>query len=424
MTGPNLPGPIAYLTGEYPRATDTFIQREVAALRALGIDVRTCTVRATDPSHHVGPEQKAEFAATFQVQTAARSPLRLIRAHLSCLRRPAAWLSAAKLAVQTCPPGLKPGLWQLFYFLQAGVLAHHMRSSGIAHLHNHFGNSSCSVAMLAACMAERSYSYTMHGPMEFFAPEHWRIDVKIARAAFVACISYFARAQGMIFADQAHWPRMKIVHCGVVPALYQASETRGQDPEAPEIIFIGRLAAIKGVALLIDAVDELIQTVPRLRLTLVGDGPERSQLEAQVAALGLADHVTFTGYLGQKDVAARLARADIFALPSFAEGVPVVLMEAMAAGLPVVTSQVAGISELVGDGVSGYCIPPGDLRSLTTRLLALLSDAPTRRTMGASGRAKVHEAFDVAKEAAWLAELMQGVDKGQLPAKVWHSSEM
>jgi len=395
--------PVAYLTGEYPRATDTFIQREVAALRELGLDIRTCSIRGTDASHHVGPEQRAEHAATFQVQSRAKRPAALIGDHAALLRRPRRWLSAARLALATRPPGVKATLWQLFYFLQAGVLARHLQRIGARHLHNHFGNSSCSVAMLAAEMAGLPYSYTMHGPMEFFAPEHWRIDEKIARAKFVACISHFARAQGMIFADQIHWDRMHIVHCGVVPSLYDGVASRAV--QGAEIVFVGRLAAIKGVALLIEAVGQLASDHPDLHLTLVGEGPERTALEAQARDRGLSDRVTFTGYLGQAEVAERLATADIFALPSFAEGVPVVLMEAMAARVPVIAPRVAGVPELVEDGVSGFCVPPGDLPTLKDRLDTLLRDPDLRASFGAAGRAHVEAEFDVAREAEKLAGL-------------------
>ncbi len=431
-TPPSLPGPIAYLTGEYPRATDTFIQREVAGLRALGAEVLTCSVRATDTAHHVGEEQKREHANTFQVQRTAKNPVALARAHLSLLRAaPRRWFGAAALAWRSRPPGLKALLWQGFYFLEAGVLAAQMRARGAVHLHNHFGNSSCSVAMIAAHMADLPYSYTMHGPAEFFEPTYWRIDEKIARASFTACISHFSRAQGMIFADQKHWPKMRIVHCGVDPALYDGAGDGAGDgaanPRAPQLLFVGRLAAIKGVALLLEAFADLRARHPDAGLTLVGDGPERAALEARARDLGLSDAVLFTGYLGQSDVAVQLLKSDIFVLPSFAEGVPVVLMEAMAARRPVIAPRVAGVQELVEDGVSGYTVPPGDLETLSARIETLLGDPALRMRMGAAGRAKVVAEFDAAQEAAWLLRLMagslgDGLPEGLRPAKTGPAS--
>ena len=403
-------GPIAYLTGEYPRATDTFIQREVAGLRALGFEILTHSVRGTDPSHHVGAEQKEEYGGTFQVQPAAKNPARLIRAHLTIMG--SGWARAAKLAWRTRPAGVKAGLWQLFYFLEAGILAARLRETGAVHLHNHFGNSSCSVAMLAAEMAGLPFSYTMHGPMEFFDPQRWRIDEKVARAAFVACISHFARSQGMMFADQVHWAKMRIVHCGVDPQLYEA-EPRSNPGK--RLLFVGRLAAIKGVRLLIDAVADLRARYPDLELVLVGDGPERAGLEAHARAQGLDDRIRFTGYLGQDEVAAELKTADVFVLPSFAEGVPVVLMEAMAARIPVIATSVAGVPELVEDGVSGYVVKPGHLDDLIETIDQLLGDAKLRARMGDAGHERVASDYDASAEAAWLARLFEGSLAGEMP---------
>ncbi|MEL6312437.1 MAG: glycosyltransferase family 4 protein [Pseudomonadota bacterium] len=404
-------GPIAYLTGQYPRATDTFIQREVSALRALGHEVVTASVRATEAAHHVGPEQKAEYAATFQVMNAAKNPLRLIGAHLDALlRNPKGWFSALKLAVRTRPPGLKAGLWQLFYFLEAGVLAQHLRAKGVVHLHNHFADSSCSVAMLTSRISGIPFSVTMHGPGIFFEPKHWRIDEKIAQAAFFACISHFCRSQGMLFSDPKHWEKLKIVHCGVSPEMY------GQDPDRgykKRLLFIGRLDEVKGVPLLLKSFGELIKTHPEAELHIVGDGPARALLEGQ--AKGLGEAVRFLGYRSQQEVAEILKETDTLILPSFAEGVPVVLMEAMAARLPVVTTQVGGIGELVEDSVSGFICPPGDLVTLTARIDTLLSDAALCAKMGAEGQAKVAAEFNSPHEARWLSQIIEGSLKGQLP---------
>ncbi|WP_187431979.1 D-inositol-3-phosphate glycosyltransferase (plasmid) [Roseobacter fucihabitans] len=402
---------IAYLTGQYPRATDTFIQREVAALRAQGFTVDTATIRATDAHHHVGPEQKAEHAATFAVMKSTLNPIRLLAAHFAMLRtRPRDWFATARLALQTRPPGIKTTIRQVAYFLEAGVLAHHLRQKGVTHLHNHFADSSCSVAMLMSQMSGIPYSLTMHGPGIFFEPMHWRIDEKIARAAFVACISHFCRAQGMFFSDPAHWNRLKIVHCGVDPARY------GQDADrayAKRVLFVGRLDAVKGVPLLLEAMAALREQHPDAVLTVVGDGPHRARLETQADDLGLA--ADFVGYKSQDDVATILAASDLLVLPSFAEGVPVVLMEAMAARLPVIASQVAGVGELVETGVNGFTIPAGDLDSLIARMDQLLSDPALCARMGAAGQMRVAEQFDINTEARWLGELLQASLAGTLP---------
>ena len=393
-------GPIAYLTGEYPKVSHTFIEREIFALRKLGVRVETCTIRRTSEKDVVGPIQKAEQAATFSVQEASKNPLTLIGAHLSLIASaPGRWFRAMALARRTCPPGLKEALWQIFYFLEAGVLAKRLKDRGITHLHNHFANSSCSVAMLASEMSGVPFSFTLHGPSIFFEPRKWRIDEKIARAAFVACISHYCRAQGMIFADPKHWSKMKIVHCGIEPERYGHV-----DRSAPgkRLIFVGRLAPIKGVSVLLDAFAGTRDAHPDGHLTIVGDGPLRADLEAQAQRLGVSDSVTFTGYLSTEEVAAQLDASDVFVLPSFSEGVPVVLMEAMAARMPVIGPKVAGVEELVEDGVSGFAVPPGDVETLRARIVELMADGGHLAGMGRAGRAKVEREFDGAIEAGKL----------------------
>ncbi|RSK38882.1 colanic acid biosynthesis glycosyltransferase WcaL [Rhodovulum iodosum] len=406
--------PVAYLTGEYPKVSHTFIQREIAALRATGQEVITCTIRRAPERDVVGEDQKAEQRATWCVLEAAKNPLRLLWAHLSALlRAPRRWFSALRLAWTSCPPGGRAALWQVFYFLEAAVLAQYLRRKGAAHLHNHFANSSCSVAMLASEMSGIPFSFTLHGPAIFFEPMYWRIDEKIARAAFVSCISHFCRSQAMFFSDRAHWDRLRIVHCGVDPARY------GQRPRAgfgQRVLFIGRLDAVKGVPLLLEAFARLRPAHPGATLCIIGDGPHRAALEQQARALGLDPASVFLGYRPQAEVAALLEEADMLVLPSFAEGVPVVLMEAMASRIPVIASQVAGVGELVEDGRSGFIIPPGDVDSLAERLDRLLSDPELCRRMGAAGRGQVEAAFDIDREAAWLARLFAGQQAGALPA--------
>ncbi|MBX2806830.1 MAG: glycosyltransferase [Hyphomicrobiales bacterium] len=399
-----LPGPIAYLTGEYPRATDTFIQREVVALRRQGFEVLTCSVRKTGSEHHVGPEQREEARGTFYILSRARSPLRLARDHLKAFAAsPSRYFSALKLAVRTSPPGLKALTYQLFYFLEAVVLAEHLKREGVVHLHNHIATASCTVAMLASEISGVPYSFTIHGPGIFFEPMHWRIDEKTARASFVSCISDFCRSQVMMFSDRRHWDKLHIVHCGVEPERYDgARNTSGH-----RLLFVGRLAGVKGISVLFQALEQVVRRFPGLHLTLIGDGPEREDLEREAGARGLAGAVSFAGYRSQAEVAKALRETDMLVLPSFAEGVPVVLMEAMAAGLPIISSRVAGIPELVEDGVSGLLVPPGDADAVASAISELLADPALRVSMGERGRAKVVSEFNLKYEAAWLGELFQ-----------------
>lgn len=406
---------IAYMTGEYPRATDTFIQREVAALRTRGIHVQTLSIRKPHSKEAVSDEVKAEAARTFYVMPFR--PLELLRSHGKLLlSSPGRYLRAMKTALFVRAPGVKSLVWQMAYFAEAGVIADKVRQENLTHLHNHFSNSSCSVAMIAAEMAGFTFSVTMHGPMEFFEPKYWRIDEKIRRATFVSCISHFCRSQAMIFGPQDKWPKLHIIHCGVDPAMFTPVTHTGV---GNRLLFVGRLAGVKGMPVLLDAVAKLKTTHPDVVLNVAGDGPDRQRLADHAKRLGIEANVNFLGYQSQAQVRDLLQQTDVFVMASFAEGVPVVLMEAMAAGVPVVATQIAGIPELVEDGINGYLVPPGDAQSVADRVDELLKDADRRSAFGAAGRQKVDAEFNIHKEAARLTEVLTGSLAGRaLPVRV------
>ncbi len=398
-------GTIAYLTGEYPAVSHTFILREVEALRKLGAEVITCSIRKTNPDQHRGVEEKNAFKTTFYVLAQAKNPIRFISDHISMvIKSPKNFRKAIGLALRTRPPGLKSLLYQLFYLSEAVILARHLKEKNIQHIHNHFGDSSCTVAMLAGLLADIPFSFTMHGPTEFFEIDKWFLGEKVARAKFVACISHFCRSQVMAVSDPKHWSKIHIVHCGVNPANYNKSSVTFHK----ELLFIGRLTAVKGVPILIDAFMRVLDKHPDANLTLIGDGPERSSIKALISERALNRNITLTGYLNQKEVAERLSQSDILILPSFAEGVPVVLMEAMACGLPVITTRIAGIPELVQDGQSGVLLPPGDTESLTKQIVELLNDPTHCGEMGKVGRAKIIEDYNTKHEARWLLKIIRG----------------
>ena len=406
MSQGDLPIRLAYLTGEYPAVSHTFILREVEALRALGTSVLTCSIRRTAPEHHQGPAEKAAAQNTFYVLKAARNPLTLIRAQLAAFASPGRYLKTLKLALQTKSPGLKALLWQIFYVVEATILARQLKQKNISHLHNHFAGPSATVAMLTSELSGIPFSYTLHGPADLFEARRWRLDIKTSRADFVACISHFCRSQAMLFSDPKHWHKLHIIHCGVIPTVYDGKKTSRDPAAAPRFVFVGRLAAVKGLRVLMDAFEIARRTVPDFHLTLVGDGAERAALEAVAAPYGQA--ICFTGYQSQSEVAQTLAEADAFVLPSFAEGVPVVLMEAMASSKPVIATQVAGVPELVEDGINGYLVPPGDAETLAQRMIDLAHDADLRQRMGTAGKKKVRLAFNIETEAARLYSLFQG----------------
>jgi colanic acid/amylovoran biosynthesis glycosyltransferase len=418
---------IAYLTGEYPRATDTFIQREIITLRERGVDVHTFSIRPTGDEHMVGEEQKSERDRTFYILPA--NPIKLFFAHLSLLfSTPKEYFDAVKLAWLTSQPGIRGAFYQLFYFLEAGILAKQIKIRDLAHLHNHIAEGSGTVAMLAAKLGGFTYSFTLHGPNIFFRAHQWRLDEKIKRALFVSCISNYARSQGMIFAPHEKWNQMHIIHCGIDPKLFNVvshqnsgeqnlgdqnlgdqnsgDQNSGEKNQGKRLLFVGRLATAKGLPILLESLVVLKRLHPDILLTVVGDGPDRENLQKITVQLGLNSNVHYVGYKSQTEVREYFQQTDIFVMSSFAEGIPVVLMEAMASGLPVVATQIAGVSELVEDGINGYLVPPGNAMFLQEKIEKLLVDAKLRAKFGTSGRIKVEQEFNIHHEVARLHQLM------------------
>lgn len=401
---------VGYVMNSYPIVSTTFIGREIAGLEAAGVEVRRYAIRTWDgPLVDSGDLHEREI--TQYLLTGSRR--RLIGSALACLLgNPRGSLAAMAMVWRLYRADGHGIVRHVAYLLEAMVLVRLLLRDKVQHVHAHFATNSAAIAMLAEVMGGPGFSFTIHGPDELFTPHHISLKRKIEKARFVACISHFCRAQAMYFSEQSDWDKLRIVHCGVRPANYgRAGERRG----GKDVLFVGRLDAVKGVPLLLEAFARVARDHPDARLRIVGDGPHRDRLTRQAAALGLPAEV-FLGYRPQAEVAALLDTADMLVLPSFAEGVPVVLMEAMAARIPVIAPRVAGVAELVEDGVSGYVVPPGDVDSLAERLGTLLGDPALQRRMGEAGRRTVEAGFDTDAEAGWMAALISGAIAGRLPA--------
>jgi glycosyltransferase involved in cell wall biosynthesis len=398
---------LAYLCSRYPWISHTFVLREVAALRRRGIEIDTYTIVAATPDHLLAQADRDAFATTTALRPAR--PRAVAGALWRLARSRAGWRTAA-FALSRGRGRPRDTLWQSFYLVQAELLRAELARRGHRHVHVHFANPAADVALLAARLsaargdaAPLAFSFTMHGPTEFLDPEGNRLAEKAREAAFVVCISEYARAELERVAGPEVRERLEVVHCGVDADAFRPAARGGGDP--PVILCVGRLVAVKGQDVLLEAFARLRAGGSDARLVLVGDGETRAALAAQAARLGVGEAVQLTGAVGQDDIARWYARADVFCLPSYAEGVPVVLMEAMATELPVVTTTVAGIPELVQDGVSGRLVAPGDAGALTDALSGLLADPAARRRMGAAGRARVLEAFEVDGCATALHEV-------------------
>jgi glycosyltransferase involved in cell wall biosynthesis len=394
---------IGYFTGIYPRATDTFIQREVKGLRARGIDVRTFSLHKTGSDHDVGPEVLEEKRNTFYLLPA--NPMGLLIDNLAVFAcSPARYLRTLWLAFRTARPGWRGFLYQMFYFQEAVLLARLLRRQGIEHLHNHLGDVSGTVTMLACALTGIGYSITIHGPHIFFDPTHWALREKVKLSRFIACISHNCKSQMMLFSDQADWDHFQIVHCGVDPHQFRYIEVRRQ---ARKLLYTGRLAAEKGLPVLFEGLKLLGQEEYDFELTLVGDGIERKSLEALARQMGIADRVVFAGFASQDGVRDYLMQADVFILPSFAEGVPVSLMEAMACGVPVIATHVGGIAELIEPGETGLLVPASDTVALRGAIARYLNDYGLREKVSRQGREKVLSDFNLDNEVDKLAQLFR-----------------
>ena len=399
---------LAYLVSRYPAVSHTFVQREVAALRELGVEVDTFSVRAGTALSDV---DRAEARTTTTLVPA--SPVDLIGMVATAARHPGATIRLVRHSLRASSGGARSLAWRAFYAGEAVLLWRHLRRRGITHVHAHFANVAADVAGLATELGRllgetRTWSFTMHGPTELADVAHFGLAAKARDADFVICISDFARSQLMALLDEHEWSKLSVVHCGIDPTRFDAV-VRPADRVPLSILCVGRLVPEKGQAVLLDALADLRSRGVDATVTLVGDGDSRHALESTARRLGLDDHVHFAGAVGQDDILAHYRDADVFCLPSFAEGVPVVLMEAMATELPVVSTHITGIPELITDGESGLLVRPGRADLLADALARLAADPDLRRDLGRAGRAAVLAAFDIRDVGPLLRDRFLGV---------------
>jgi len=411
---PDRPLHLAYIASGYPYVSHTFIQNEVAALRGLGVQIETFAIRRAPVSECRTEADRDARATTYALRPPR--PWDYVRAHLTCLlRRPSRYWRALVRALRLGARSAPDLGHQVAYFLQGVVVWHRCRAAGIKHVHAHLANVGSDVASIAGALGgdELSWSFTMHGPTEFYDARHYHLADKARDALFVVCISDFARSQLMAMIAPEHWEKLRVVHCGVDVERF-APVTHEGNHDVVRIACVGRLVPEKGQRLLIEAVALLLQTGAAVRLSLAGDGPERASLEELAAELRVTDQVEFLGAVPHTDVDELLRRSDVFCLPSFAEGVPIVLMEAMAMELPVVASRVMGIPELIEDRVSGRLVAPGSLPELADALSQLAADAGGRRRLGSAGRARVASEFELKANARRLRDVYEQQIEGAM----------
>lgn len=393
----------AYLVSQYPAVNHTFILREIRRLRALGFDIEVASIAAPDRApERLAEDEREEAGRTFYVK-----PLGVKGAaarHLATLAaRPLSYLRGLLYALRLGGGEPRRTLAHALYFAEAVVVGQWMTERRLAHVHTHFSSS---VALIVKKVFPVTMSATIHGPGEFENPALFHLAEKVREASFVCAISNFARSQLMKDSRHGEWSKIEVAPLGIDPSVFAPRPFR-ESPDVFEVVCVGRLAAVKAQHVLVAAIERLVKEGKRVTLRLVGDGPDRASLEEMVAARGLQRHVRFEGWQNQDAVRELYRRADIFALASFAEGVPVVLMEAMAMEIPCVATHVNGVPELIRGGVDSLLVPPSDDEALARALASLMDDAALRRRLGEAGRRRVVERYDLARNTELLANVFR-----------------
>jgi glycosyltransferase involved in cell wall biosynthesis len=299
------------------------------------------------------------------------------------------------------------------YFIEALMVGQCMKRQGLRHLHVHLASQAASVGLFVRTVFGFGYSLTVHGPDEFYDAERQMLAPKIEAADFLCCISSFARSQLMKLSPYEHWHKFVVSPLGVDPEIF-APQPKRTAAERFEILCVGRLTPAKGQHILIDAVERLTQQGRQVRLRLVGNGPDEASLRAHAARGSARECVVLEGAINQDRIREFYATADVFCLPSFAEGLPVVLMEAMAMEIPCVTTHITGVPELIRDGVDGLLVAPSNTDALVTALARLMDDAELRQQIGKSGRARVIERYDLQRNVEKLAAIFAERARKQL----------
>lgn len=393
---------IAYFINEYPKVSHSFIRREILALERQGFEIQRIAVRGWN-----GPlpdeEDRQERDRTRYLLRGGPAAL-LLPSLLAFLRSPARFLAAIRLAVRMAGQSDRGLAYHLIYLAEACRILPWLTAFGARQIHAHFGTNSTAVAMLAHALGGPPYSFTAHGPEEF--QRSIGLRDKIRHCAFVIAISCFGRSQLYLLARYPDWHKVRIVHCGLEKAFYEGAPT--PPALAPRLVCVGRLSEAKGQPLLIEAAARLSAKGIPFELVLAGDGPLRTSLETLIEKYSLGQRVRITGWISSSQVREELLASRAMVLPSFAEGLPVVVMEAMALRRPVLTTYVAGIPELVQHGETGWLFPAGSVEELTAAIEDCLSrPAEDLQRMGERGYCRVVARHSIDVEVSKLAELFR-----------------
>jgi colanic acid/amylovoran biosynthesis glycosyltransferase len=395
---------IAYLINQYPKVSHSFIRREILALEACDITVLRFAVRSCAEELVDEADQQELQKTRFLLEGGAIALAKALL--LGFLRSPSRFWQALSLTLKMGWRSESGLLTHFAYLAEACVLLNWLIQAQVSHLHAHFGTNPATVALLCRVLGGPPYSFTVHGPEEFDKVEAIALPQKIERSAFVVAISSFGRSQLYRWSRQTQWSKIRVVHCGVDANFLATPPT--PIPDRPRFVCVGRLSEQKGQLLLVEAAKRLAEEGLDFELVLVGDGELRSPIEALIDRYSLQSHIKITGWASTTEVREQILNSKVMVLPSFAEGLPVVIMEALALRRPVISTYIAGIPELVENQTCGWLITPGSIEALVTAMRsALLTPLDKLADMGQTGYERVALQHNIELEAAKLATLLR-----------------
>lgn len=391
---------IAYFINQYPKVSHSFIRREILALERQGVEVQRIALRGWDAELQDAEDSSEQARTRYVLQRGVKG---LLAPSWQVLRtQPRRFFQALWLAMRLGLRADRAWPYHLVYLAEACQVLQWLQAGEAKHVHAHFGTNSTEVVMLANVLGGPAYSFTVHGPEEFDKPQFLHMGEKVRRAAFVAAVSSYGRSQLFRWVAHDHWAKVKVVHCGLERSFHELAPVGV--PTAPRLVCVGRLCEQKGQLLLLEAARVLAARAIAFELVLAGDGEMRGQIEALIAGHGLQQQVRITGWISSAQVREEILAARALVLPSFAEGLPVVIMEAMALRRPVLTTYVAGIPELVRPGENGWLFPAGAVDELAAAMADCLAQpAEALQRMGEAARQRVLQRHDIDTEAARLA---------------------
>jgi colanic acid/amylovoran biosynthesis glycosyltransferase len=394
---------LAYLIGQYPAINHGYLLAEVGHLREMGFEVRVASIALPDrPPEQLSAAELEEAASAFYLK--AVPVLAVAMAHLAeALSHPWRYLRGLLLALRLAGPGARRIVYHLAYFAEAVLVGRWMRRCGVSHVHASF---TATVALITARAFGVTMSFDIHGYGELHDPVGTRLTDRIGGATFVRSISRQGRGQAMLSCDRDQWSKLEYAPLGIDPVAFAPRPFR-EEPSPLELLCVGRLAPEKGQIFLIEVVARLVADGLSVRLHLAGDGPDRGWLQREAAARGVSAHVIFEGWLGRDKLIALYGQTDVFVLASLYEGIPMVLMEAMAMEIPCVAPRITGIPELIEHEVDGLLFAVADVDALTCAVRRLAEAPARRRELGTRARGRVVRDYDMAVNTGRFATVLQ-----------------